>query len=123
MWIIAGINVFHIGVQVWQIQKAQPWIHFFGVLAASLFFAFIFHRSYTKNVVRISKMNNPRNPLSFFDLKGWLIIVFMITLGVSVRHFELLPRSFIAPFYQGLGMSLCIYGGRFLWKGAMYGEG
>ncbi|MFT4073686.1 MAG: hypothetical protein QM654_17395 [Dysgonamonadaceae bacterium] len=120
MWLIAGVNVFHIGVQVWEIQKTKPWLHFFGAIATFLFFGIIFNKSYNKNVNRIHLMDNPRNPLSFFDLKGWLIIIFMMTLGITVRYFGLLPVSFIAPFYQGLGLCLAIYGGRFIWKGAMY---
>lgn len=118
MWIIAGVNVFHIGMQVWQV-KQRPLLHFAGVFATFLFFAFIFKRAYEKNINRISKMDNPPHPFAFFDLKGWGIIVVMMTLGFSVRHFALMPVSFIAPFYQGLGACLTIYGCRFLWKGAM----
>jgi hypothetical protein len=119
MWMIAGINVFHIGFQVWDIKKTMPWLHFFGVIATFLFFGIIFNRVYKKNVNRISKMDNLRNPLLFFDAKGWLIMFFMISLGVTVRHFELLPMYVIAAFYQGMGACLAIHGGRFVWTGAM----
>lgn len=121
MWLVAGVNVFHIGVKVWQWQHS-PLLHFVGVLLTTLFFAFIFQRSYKRNLHRISKLDAPRNPLSFFDLKGWLVIVFMVMLGITVRHFQLLPTHIIAPFYQGLGGCLAVYGGRFLWSGAMMDE-
>lgn len=122
MWMIAGINVFHIGFEVWNIKKTMPWLHFFGVIATFFFFAIIFNRVYKKNVNRISKMDNLRNPLMFFDPKGWLVMAFMITLGFTVRHYELLPTYFIAAFYQGIGACLTIFGGRFLWTGAMSGD-
>ncbi len=122
MWIIAGVNVFRIGFEVWQTSETVPWLHFAGVIITFLFFSFIFKRAYTKNVIRISTMENTRNPLSFFDVKGWLIIAFMITLGVTVRHFGLLPKPVIAAFYQGLGSSLAVFGIRFLWTALGYAE-
>lgn len=122
MWVIAGLNVFHIGYQVWRIENKTTWVHLAVIAATFLFFTFIFNRSYLRNINRISGIESPRNPLSFFDIKGWILIAFMITLGVTVRRFELLPPSFIAPFYQGLGSSLAIFGVRFLWTGAMMVE-
>jgi hypothetical protein len=122
MWMTAGINVFHIGFQVWDVKRTMPWLHFFGVIATFFFFATIFNRVYKKNVTRILKMDNLRNPFLFFDARGWLIMAFMISLGVTVRHFELLPAYIIAAFYQGMGACLAIFGGRFLWTGAMTGS-
>ena len=122
LWMIAGINVFHIGFQVWNIKLSMPWLHFLGIILTFLFFAFILGQSYKKNIARISKLENTRSFFAVFDLRGWLLIGSMITLGVSVRHYHLLPISFIAFFYQGLGACLAIYGVRILWIGAMLGE-
>ena len=56
---------------------------------------------------------------SFFDVKGWLMMAFMIALGITIRTARLLPESFIAVFYTGLSLALMATGGRFIllyWK-------
>lgn len=121
LWTVAGVNVFRIGWRVWQQDISQVTalylLHWMYVLLTVLFFTFMFQRSYKRNTARISQMEKINHPLSFFDLKGWILIVFMIALGVSVRHFSLLPNGFIAPFYQGLGASLFVFGVRYLCRG------
>ena len=42
----------------------------------------------------------------FFDIKSFLIMFFMIALGVSIRKFNLAPEKFITIFYSGLGTAL-----------------
>lgn len=52
----------------------------------------------------------------FFDLKSFLIMVFMISFGVIIRTFHLLPERFIAVFYTGLGAALFLAGVLFGWN-------
>ena len=40
----------------------------------------------------------------------------LISLGVCIRLFQLLPGSFIAVFYTGLALALIITGCRFLFR-------
>lgn len=47
-------------------------------------------------------------------MKGWIVMIFMITFGVTIRHFQLLPNSFISVFYTGLSSALIITGILFL---------
>ena len=54
-----------------------------------------------------------------FSLKGYLIIAFMITLGITLKYIPGLPESFFAWFHTGLGSGLLSAGIRFLirwWK-------
>ena len=46
----------------------------------------------------------------FFDLKSFLIMAFMISFGIIIRKFRLLPDRFIAVFYTGLGAALFVAG-------------
>lgn len=58
-------------------------------------------------------------PFSFFDVQGWIVMAFMITIGILSRLFHLLPESFIAVFYTGLSLALIGTGIRFIiywWK-------
>lgn len=56
-----------------------------------------------------------------FSLKGYLVIAFMITLGITLRHIPGIPSSFFAWFYLGLGPGLLSAGIRFLirWQKAL----
>jgi hypothetical protein len=83
-------------------------------------FCMIFHKLYRKHAQRITAGSpNKRCPFSFFDVKGWLMMAFMIALGITIRTARLLPESFIAVFYTGLSLALMATGGRFIllyWK-------
>ena len=117
IWLLAGINILRIG---W-IGDHQYWL--FKVCEATLvfllFFGIIFHKLYKKHTFRISQKQGKHCPFSFFDIKGWIIMISMITIGIVARGYHLLPDSFIAVFYTGLSLALIGTGLRFTkygWK-------
>jgi hypothetical protein len=55
-----------------------------------------------------------QNFFRFFDAKSYLIMAFMMTLGIGLRVSGLVPNTFIAFFYTGLGASLLTAGVLFL---------
>ena len=80
VWLVAGINILRIGISCW-ITDAHYWL--LKVCEASLifllFFCIVFHKLYRKHAQRITAGNpNKRCPFSFFDVKGWLVMAFMI---------------------------------------------
>ena len=48
--------------------------------------------------------------LAFFDKKSYLLMVFMIGLGIALRSTGIAPDRFIAVFYTGLGSALTLAG-------------
>lgn len=82
-----------------------------------LFFNLVFKRLFYKHSERISRKNGKHCPFSFFDVKGWIIMIFMIAFGITIRTFHLLPNSFISVFYTGLSTALIITGFLFLRQG------
>ena len=83
-----------------------------------------FYRMFTgivrKYSERIHALPGPKEPIyKTFSLKGYLIIAFMITLGITLKYIPGIPESFFAWFYMGLGPGLLSAGIRFLirwWK-------
>ena len=64
---------------------------------------------------RIQALPGPTEPIyKTFSLKGYLIIAFMITLGITLKYVPGIPQSFFAWFYLGLGAGLLSAGVRFL---------
>ena len=108
VWITAGINI---------LNNSQDWMFKIGeaTVVFLLFFILIFKRLYYKHTRRIEEKKKTRNcPFSFFDVKSWIIMIFMISLGITIRSFHLLPDSFISVFYTGLSIALILTGMLFI---------
>ena len=116
VWIVAGANVLRIGVVTWM-NNDKDWMFKTGeaIIVFLLFFVLVFRKLYYKHTRRIEQKKEEKNcPFSFFDAKGWVIMTFMITLGVSIRRLQLLPDTFISVFYTGLSVALILTGILFL---------
>ncbi len=112
VWIIAGANILRIGILTWM-NNAEGWPYKIAeaTIVFLVFFFFIFKRLYTKHTQRIEEKKEQNNcPFAFFDTKSWIIMLFMIGLGVTIRSFRLLPESFISVFYTGLSSALILTG-------------
>ncbi|WP_455638713.1 hypothetical protein [Parabacteroides sp.] len=118
VWIIAGVNILRIGILTWM-HDAHYSVLKIGeaVIVFLLFLNFVFLRLFRKHSHRISQKGEKNCLFSFFDAKGWIVMIFMITLGVGIRHSGLLPDSFISVFYTGLSSALIITGILFLIQG------
>ena len=112
VWIIAGGNILRIGIVTWM-NNSHDWMFKIGeaTIVFLLFFVLIFKRLYYKHTRRIEQKKETRNcAFSFFAVKSWIIMIFMISLGITIRSFHLLPESFISVFYIGLSIALILTG-------------
>lgn len=104
----AGFNIARIGFSCAISLGTLVWLWAIPVFIA---FGAMFTRVIGKNVKRIQNMEGERQPLyRFMALKGYLIIAFMMTLGITLRHIGSIPESFFAFFYTGLGSALFLAG-------------
>lgn len=112
VWIIAGTNILRIGIVTWM-NSTQDWMFKIGeaTVIFLLFFVFIFRKLYYKHTRRIEEKKEDKNcPFSFFDVKSWIMMAFMIALGITIRSLHLLPDNFISVFYTGLSIALILTG-------------
>lgn len=116
LWVIAGVNVLLIGVKAWVNTDYPSFIikAISALVVFTTFFLAIFKPLHKKYSLRIHGMKEKNHPLSFFNAKGWGIMFFMITLGICVRKFSLMPEYFIAFFYTGLATALTTTGVLFI---------
>ena len=118
IWIIAGANILRIGIVTWMsIDNYSLFKVGEAIIVFLLFFLLVFRRLLVKHTYRIARKKEKNCPFSFFDTKGWIIMAFMMTFGIIVRKFGLMPNSFISVFYTGLASALIITGILFLRKG------
>ena len=116
VWMAAGANILRIGIVTW-LTDSQYWLFKIGeaTVVFLLFFLLVFKKLYYKHTKRIEQKKKEKNcPFSFFDVKGWIVMVFMITFGITIRSFHLLPDAFISVFYTGLSLALMSTGVLFI---------
>lgn len=116
IWLIAGLNILRIGLECWTHDTAHQLPFKIGetTLVFILFAGVIFQKIYRKHTRRISGKGEKNCPFAFFDAKGWIIMAFMISVGYTVRKFQLLPETAIGVFYTGLSLALMLTGIRFI---------
>ena len=117
LWIIAGGNVLRLGVLSWLRYEGSLVAPLLWLTASFAFFAlFIFPRVSRRNLDYVAGLEAPYL-WQCFSPRSWLIMAFMIALGVSIRSLGLAPDSFIAGFYCGLGSALLLAALPYLRKG------
>ena len=108
VWCAAGFNIVRIGVLAYAEQSGALPIgrpargqrrRVPGLLDP--------HLPGYKHTDRIVGYGNARQPFwRFFDRQAFIIMAVMMTAGISLRAFSLVPSWFIASFYTGLGIAL-----------------
>ena len=121
MWTAIGMKISITGISHYLTTPTEKlwWMIPLSVLVFAGFYM-MFTGIVRKYSERIHALHGPKEPIyKTFSLKGYLIIGFMITLGISLKHIPGIPESFFAWFYIGLGPGLLSAGIRFLirwWK-------
>lgn len=111
IWLVAGINVCKIGVGAWMSLDTTSVFMIIGCIVTLLLFSAMFVKMLFKNVRRIQKIEiDKRRIWDIMPIKSYVIMVFMITLGILLRQCPAIPLSFIASFYVGLGTALSLAG-------------
>ncbi|WP_315538283.1 hypothetical protein [Prevotella koreensis] len=111
LWMAAGMNIGNIGIKSIMVAHSLVWLLSIPVFAI---FVSMFIKIISKNINRIVSMQGEKAKLyKFLTPKGYMIIAFMMTLGITLRELGKIPESFFAYFYTGLGIALFFSG---LWS-------
>ncbi len=114
IWMVAGVNVTIVGLQAFLGQSFGGWVLaalILGSIAVAILFHMMFGRIVRKQVTRIRSYKEDRQSvLRFFDRRGYIMMVAMSSVGITLRAFGLVPGWFVAFFYTGLGVALAFAG-------------
>lgn len=112
LWLFAGFQIVRIGVITIPAQHLPVACIGGGALIIFIvFFRMVFLKMVKKHTLRIRSMINEKQPFYlFFDKKSYIIMFCMMSGGILLRSFHILPEFFIAFFYTGLGAALFICG-------------
>lgn len=110
VWLMAGFNVARLGVLSYQNIDMHP-LHIVLSLLVFVAFGTMFFKMSQKHSKRIKGYPEKYRPIwHFFDLKSYLIMIFMMSGGIWLRSSKIAPEVFIAVFYTGLGLALALAG-------------
>ena len=107
MWSLVGLLLCRLAV-TWLLKAEQTQTVLFslcGICAALLITRFGFSKIALKNIKRIDSLPQKTSIFAFQSVKSYLIILAMITLGISLRHSSL-PKPYLAVLYIGIGLAL-----------------
>lgn len=116
LWTAIGSKIAATGVVHYLLTPVEK-LWWMIPLSALVFAAFylMFTGIVRKYAERIHNLPGPKESVfKTFGLKGYLIIAFMISLGISLKHIPGIPEPFFAWFHLGLGLGLLSAGVRFL---------
>lgn len=110
VWGAAGFNILFIDIN----EYTPYWSVVNVLLSAAVYIVFlvtIFGPLVRKHTARIrGYTSNTEYFWKFFDLRSFVIMAVMISLGLLLRNTPAVPRVFIAVFYTGLGAALLTAG-------------
>lgn len=118
-WLGPGIKIIITGIQAMlQVQIDHPqrvwWLCLIAV-AVAICFSLMFDNFIKRYTARILNFPERKKSLfAFFDLRGYIMIIFFMCLGISLKFIPGMPVEFFAGFYPGLGSALSIAGVRYL---------
>jgi hypothetical protein len=76
-----------------------------GLVVAVIFVRFVFSGIVKKNIVRIDAGPERASAWAFQGWKSYLVTVFMVGLGITLRHSPI-PKPELAVIYEGIGVAL-----------------
>jgi len=115
IWGIPGINIAVKGFRAYLLMESSDIWWLVGItIAVALFFFIIFRKVSRRYTERISTLPERVMIWQIFPPKGWILLLFMMGLGIAFKYIPGIPIAFTASFYSGLGPMLVVAAVRFM---------
>ncbi len=112
------------GVSVMLVRYAVTWLsplrtgqkvlyYTIGYLIAVPIHLFGFSRIAEKNLNRLMPVNVKRCVFAFMSWKSYIIVLIMVSMGISLRHSSL-PKQYLSIVYNSIGLALFLSGLKYL---------
>lgn len=115
IWGIPGVMISLKGIRAYGLM---PLCDMWWLLAITLCvggaFYFMFRAIVARYSARIASLSAVAPLWQTFSLRGWLLLIFMMGLGLALKYIPAVPLQFTASFYSGLGPMLILSAIKFL---------
>lgn len=106
VWGVPGVIITHKGISAYfTLCENDLWWLLLITFCVLVGFYFIFRRVVAKYSAHIASQPERTAIWHTFPLRGWVLIIFMMGLGMAMKILES-PTQFIASFYSALGPML-----------------
>lgn len=106
MWCCVGIMLISMAIHWLYIYPGNPWLFVIpGIFIALIIHHFGFLKIVDKNLGRISRLPGKPCVFSFISWKSYLLIIIMVTMGVTLRH-SAIQKQYLSVIYMGIGLAL-----------------
>jgi hypothetical protein len=114
MWCGVGILLVHFALSWIAVTSGTEKILLYvaGFLAAMPIHHFGFLKIADKNLRRLLPLSEKRCVFSFMTWKSYILVAFMMALGITLRHSSL-PKPYLSVLYNGIGLGLFLSGIRY----------
>lgn len=122
VWFLAGGLLIFRGVYgILNIPAASALKVALSVVLGLVFYFSVFKRISLKHINRIKQMQSDKLPFySFFPTRSFVIMMVMMSMGISLKISGVLPESLMVYFFPVMGLPLFISAFRFLKHGCTF---
>lgn len=120
IWGVPGVGITLKGMAAYRIAATgEIWWMLPLTATVCSWFYFLFRRIVNRYTERILSLPQKVNAFMAFPPSGWVLIVFMMGLGITLRYIPDIPYQFTASFYCGLGPMLILSAVKFLIRASL----
>jgi len=109
----SGVGILLTSLAYGWLLPVETWVAWLlaltGVLMAGAIYRFLFTWFADKNIRRVDNLS--KDKVCIFAFQQWTsypLVVFMVTLGISLREYSPVPKPFLAVMYIGIGGGLLL---------------
>jgi hypothetical protein len=108
LWGFAAYRILRLGISDIEIHALHHAVNYLiGIAGFIPFFLLVFRKVSYRYVTRIKNLKQDRPCVfSFFDIRGYILMSFMITMGIMISKWKLIPEIYKGTFFISLGLSL-----------------
>ena len=117
IWGIPGAIISVKGIKAYQMQPPEDiwWLLMITAAVQAAFFM-LFRKIVDRYCDRIASLPDKVKIWQTFPTRGWFLLIFMMSLGITLKHIPGVPSAFTASFYTGLGPMLILSSVRYISK-------
>ena len=117
IWGIPGAIISVKGIKAYQMQPPEDiwWLLMITAAVQAAFFM-LFRKIVDRYCDRIASLPDKVKIWQTFPSRGWFLLIFMMSLGIALKHIPGVTSAFTASFYSGLGPMLILSSVRYISK-------